>query len=237
METTNTAYSAKEMQKLFIETMNRRKETISDRLAKWGDPIPSKLVDKAIEYLPRDFLQMFDVELHGCHKFLTWIHMDIMDDNVYMEPLSSDQCLYDSSQGANQGEHGLTVSSGASELRRWQPSYILDFSDLSVGDPLLDLIPIYLDVFRGDSLLLEQFLKSYGLPLTTCIVQPKSDMDAQVDVEKFKRISYHAMCYCILHEDNVLGVIFDMWKEFRKCESWEEVELAVWGGLNNYQPV
>ncbi|CAN6479936.1 unnamed protein product [Victoria cruziana] len=131
METTNTAYSAKEMQKLFIETMNRRKETISDRLAKWGDPIPSKLVDKAIEYLPRDFLQMFDVELHGCHKFLTWIHMDIMDDNVYMEPLSSDQCLYDSSQGANQGEHGLTVSSGASELRRWQPSYILDFSDLS----------------------------------------------------------------------------------------------------------
>lgn len=61
------------------------------------------------------------------------------------------------------------------------------------GDPLLDLIPIYLDVFRGDSLLLEQFLKSYGLPLTTCIVQPKSDMDAQVDVEKFKRISYHAM--------------------------------------------
>ncbi|KAF3781067.1 F-box protein [Nymphaea thermarum] len=240
MEATEITNLGKEMQKVFVETMNRRKRAISDRLAKWGDPIPSKLVDKAIEYLPKDFARLFDakIEHDGCDKFLTWIHMDIMDDNVYMERCLFNQCLRDSSQDANKGEHGvLNVPNAVSGLRRWQPSYILDFGDLSVGDPLLDLIPIYLDVFRGDSLLFEQFLKSYRLPLITCTVQPKSDTDVQVDLEKFKRISYRAMCYCILHEDNVLGVIFDMWKELRKCESWEEVEAAVWGCLNNYQPV
>lgn len=42
-------------------------------------------------------------------------------------------------------------------------------------------------------------------------------------------------CYSILHEENILGAIFGIWKELRAAESWEEVELAVWGELNNYK--
>lgn len=42
-------------------------------------------------------------------------------------------------------------------------------------------------------------------------------------------------CYCILHKDNILGAIFDIWEELKTAESWEEVELAVWGELNNYK--
>lgn len=33
------------------------------------------------------------------------------------------------------------------------------------GDPIYDLIPIYLDVFRGDADLFKKLLESYGLPL------------------------------------------------------------------------
>jgi len=73
----------------------------------------------------------------------------------------------------------------------WRPSHILDFSDLTIGksylrdisqihnpnaeiserveeiagDPICDLIPIYLDVFRGDADLLKKLLENYGLPL------------------------------------------------------------------------
>lgn len=42
-------------------------------------------------------------------------------------------------------------------------------------------------------------------------------------------------CYCILHEENVLGAIFSSWKELRMAASWEEVEQTVWGELNNYR--
>lgn len=34
-----------------------------------------------------------------------------------------------------------------------------------VGDPFYDLIPIYLDVFGGDTELFKKLLESYGIPL------------------------------------------------------------------------
>ncbi|KHG25244.1 hypothetical protein F383_06705 [Gossypium arboreum] len=97
------------------------------------------------------------------------------------------------------------------------------------GDSINDLIPMHLDVFRGNSDLLKQFLKSYKLSLMRKTPQQGSDDD------KYGRLSYHAMCFCILHDENVLGGLFKTWKELRGAESWEEVELQVWGELNNYE--
>lgn len=57
------------------------------------------------------------------------------------------------------------------------------------GDPIYDLIPIYLDIFRGDRSLLEQFLKSYKLPLVRGVSQNESVKGG----DKFGRLSYHAM--------------------------------------------
>ncbi|KAF6170324.1 hypothetical protein GIB67_043014 [Kingdonia uniflora] len=99
------------------------------------------------------------------------------------------------------------------------------------GDPLCDLIPIHLDVFRGEQELLKRFLESYRLPL---LRKASGYEPVECDI-KYGRLSYQAMCYCILHDDNVLGAIFGLWKELRNASSWEEVEEAVWGDLNNYQ--
>ena len=41
-------------------------------------------------------------------------------------------------------------------------------------------------------------------------------------------------CYCIVHEENILGAIFSIWDELKAAKSWEEVEQTVWGELNNY---
>lgn len=41
---------------------------------------------------------------------------------------------------------------------------ILELAVIS-GDPICDLIPIHIDVFRGDPHLLKEFLESYRLPL------------------------------------------------------------------------
>lgn len=227
---------------LVIATLDVRKKNIKNRLAQWGDPIPGLLIEDVEEYLPHD-LTMF---LHlikgndGSYNICgspTWIHSDMMDDNIHMEPCQPMHCFGEDASDASVIADGkLDSCNGERRLRKWQPTHILDFSDLSIGDPLYDLIPIYLDVFRGDAYLLKKLLESYKLPLAGRI----ADLDAfhcgpADNWKKLKRISYRAMCYCILHEENVLGHIFSLWKELRAAKSWDEVEEVVWGELNGYQ--
>lgn len=217
---------------IFSRTLTKKRNSVSSRLTKWGDPIPSKLIEKIDEYIPHDFAKLLNISksfASAAFKTCSWIHTDIMDDNIYMEPSSVCSTSNGSSEDAALVDNGLL--SDHDEVKSWRPSYILDFSDLSIGDPILDLIPPYLDVFRGDSNLLKRFLESYKLPFPSNIGNSESTDGGQ----KFSRLSYIAMCYCILHDDNVLGAIFSIWEELRSAESWEEVELKVWGELNNYK--
>lgn len=204
-----------------VKILTSRKKDVTDRLTKWGDPIPYSLIEKVHAYLPDDFDQL----LHTFEgKRCSWIHSDIMDDNIIMELR-----VHDSPDSGHAGNGSINCSESNSETRSWQPTYILDFSNLSIGDPLVDLIPIYLDVFRGDPCLLKELLASYKLPLL-----PEISDDETVKDTKHRQLSYIAMCYCILHEDNVLGAIFSTWDDLRAAKSWEEVEKQVWGDLNSY---
>lgn len=191
--------------KVFFTILNRKKKDVSSRLAKWGHPIPSTLIEKVNEYLPNDF-----VELHSLFKnCCCWVHTDIMDDNIHLERSGVDCCM---------------VNSNGREEISWTPSFIYDFSNMSLGDPIMDLIPIHLDIFRGDLELLNRLVESYGVPFGK----------RSGDNTNTRRISYLTMCYCIIHEENILGAIFGMRKELRVAKSWEQVEEAVWGHLNNY---
>ncbi|RAL47040.1 hypothetical protein DM860_017081 [Cuscuta australis] len=155
-----------------------------------------------------------------------------MDDNIHMELSYLKTCLEkDNKQVDN--DHVIDTSKNSDTKSSWRATHILDFSGLSIGDPLLDLIPIYLDVFRGDSSLMKHFLETYKLPL----LLGQEKLNGLGDGSRYGRLSYHAMCYCILHDDNVLGAIFSIWKELRMAKSWEEVEDAVWADLlNTYTP-
>lgn len=73
-------------------------------------------------------------------KSISWIHSDVMDDNIHIEACGENE-------------------------KSWRATHIIDLSNLSIGDPICDLIPIHLDVFRGEPRLLRQFLESYKLPL------------------------------------------------------------------------
>ncbi|KAH0898138.1 hypothetical protein HID58_047706 [Brassica napus] len=181
-------------------------------LVYWGNPIPRALMNKIDEYIPDEFfidlLHVFkDTDVGNEIKPCTWIHSDVMDDNIHMGPYAD-----------GDGQHNS-----------WRPSHILDFSDLSIGDPFYDLIPIYLDVFGGDTELFKKLLESYGIPL----IRSKN---GTVDSTRKKVLSpsYRTMCYCILHEENVLGAMFSIWDELRTAESWEQIDLTVWSLLNSY---
>ncbi|OEL37244.1 F-box protein [Dichanthelium oligosanthes] len=207
-----------------VSTLNRRKKNVKKHLANWGNSVPQVLIEKAEGYLPpdMDFLIKFvkdDGDL--VYPFPSWIHSDIMDDNILIEGIT------ESSSSCN------SKGSYEADPEKMNAIHIIDFSDLSVGDPLCDIIPLHLDVFRGDTDLLREFLRSYQLPL----LRGKSNTDIYKSVQnsKFSRASYRTMCYCILHEDNVLGAIFSLWKELRAATSWEDVENFIWGELNRYQ--
>lgn len=74
---------------------------------------------------------------------LSWIHSDIMDDNIQMKP-----CLVQSCLGGNAGDNNLSYNgskngwNATEESESWCPSYILDFSNLSIG--LLFTFPVTL---------------------------------------------------------------------------------------------
>lgn len=245
-------YCIPEEWQLFMRLMQKNHKDIKEHLKKWGDAIPKHLRDTAEEYLPRDPILLLNISrvtngvVHVA-KSATWLHMDIMDDNIQMEPYLSDEQLPDQAQNCSppmilMDENKLLGELGDAKRNKqnvMHPSYILDFSDLFIGDPIYELIAVYIDVFRGDSVLLKHFLASYKLPLHTrleCKEQPDLVAgDLQAESKKLERLSYHAMCYCLLHEDDVLGAIFSIWTELSKAISWEEVELAVWGALNDYQ--
>lgn len=71
--------------------------------------------------------------------------------------------------------------------------YLLQLFHLS-GDPLYDLIPIYLDVFRGDPQLLKQFMESYKLPFMRKPSEYGMLHNGPTESGmKFQRISFHAM--------------------------------------------
>ncbi|XP_052202408.1 lysine-specific demethylase JMJ21 [Diospyros lotus] len=217
----------------FIKTLMRRKKDVSSRLTKWGDPIPSFLIEKVDEYIPDDFAQFLSSSENGeIDKPCSWIHSDIMDDNIHMEPCCTGSCSTEHSSDADLMHNGYANGHhGSREQTSWRPGHILDFSGLSIGDPICDLIPIHIDVFRGDPHLLKEFLESYRLPLGRKALHQKPAEDGS---KLGRRLSYITMCYCILHEENILGAIFSMWKELRSAKSWEEVEIAVWGDLNEY---
>ncbi|CAL1390313.1 unnamed protein product [Linum trigynum] len=219
---------------ILTKTLSVKKKNVKASLTTWGDPIPSSLIEKVDDYLPQDFSNFFltcqdETGWDGVCKPFSWIHADIMDDNVHMESTTAglDGNSADSSQENSSSVNGCKDGGFRT---CWHPGHILDFSNLKCGERILDIIPIYLDIFRGDSSLLKVLLDHYKLPLQ----MKRSSVTIE---EKFGRLSYRAMCYCILNEENILGAIFSMWKELRAAKSWEEVELAVWGVLNDNEAV
>lgn len=74
---------------------------------------------------------------------LSWIHSDIMDDNIQMKP-----CLVKSCLGGNAGDNLSHNGSkngwnDIEESASWCPSYILDFSNLSIGSVFFSPVALH----------------------------------------------------------------------------------------------
>jgi hypothetical protein len=104
---------------------------------------------------------------------------------------------------------------------------------------LFELLALYVSVFKCDQVLLECFLKSYGVPLSTHHSNGQgldgTAMCEQLTGRDSTSLSYRAMCYCLLHEQDIMGAILKHRKDLRMAASLEEVEEKLWAVLNEWE--
>ncbi|GJP32494.1 hypothetical protein CLOM_g12934 [Closterium sp. NIES-68] len=103
--------------------------------------------------------------------------------------------------------------------RLLEPSSIIDFGTLILGDPLYDLIMLHVSAQRCNKADLTRLLASYKPPLPAH------------GGAHFTQ-SYRAMCYTLLHQNDALSRVFRYRKELADAKSLEEIAAAVWGHLD-----
>ncbi|CAK9268959.1 unnamed protein product [Sphagnum jensenii] len=208
----------------FVGFLREQRANATERFLEW-ESMPCKLLEQLESYLPEDpvvlvgGLQICD-GVAEMSQPPVWLHMDIMADNIQMVPFSGD-------------------NSKACSPRMLQASYILDFGNVVQGDPLFELLALYVSVFKCDQVLLECFLKSYGVPLSTHHSNGQG-LDGTAICEQLTgrdstSLSYRAMCYCLLHEQDIMGAILKHRKDLRMAASLEAVEEKLWAVLNEWE--
>ncbi|KAG0565056.1 hypothetical protein KC19_8G160000 [Ceratodon purpureus] len=223
----------------FVGLMRQQRANVLDRFEDW-ESLPSKLMKQLETYLPEDPAVLVGLQkVHGTvsrsARPPVWLHMDIMTDNIQMAPYSGDNHV-PGLVDLNQITCGNKKTGG---LRAMQARYILDFGDVTHGDPLYEFLAMHVSVFKLDPLLLKIALVAYGLPLTipnansnrSSVELPGAPLDRD-----YTRPSYRAMCYCLLHEHDAMGAIFQERKDCRNADSLEELEQMLWGVLNEWNP-
>jgi hypothetical protein len=103
---------------------------------------------------------------------------------------------------------------------RWEPLYLVDFADATVGDRCYELIPIHISLFRCDKDALITFLKTYaqhaGLPIDAVWGPPQT-------------FSYRLMCYTLLHTQDALRTVWQCRPDLKSCTTLRELEDKMWG--------
>lgn len=97
------------------------------------------------------------------------------------------------------------------EQNDWRISALIDFGDAIVGDPLFELIPVYLDLLNGDKELLPVFLQAYGLG---------EKLDARQAIQLLN--------FCLLHPFDVLSDLFARAPEGRELPDLKSLARWLW---------
>lgn len=161
--------------------------------------MPYALALQAPAYLPK---------AAGIHALITdlsqppsLLHGDLNDDNVM-------------------GEYTDKSLSGDEEL--WRPTGLIDFADSLSGDPLYDLVAVYMSVLRCCKVRLAAFLDAYLNKRGWTLGTPQR-------AAALKNFSYRMMCYTLLHPVNCYGVAMMFRRaELSSANTLEDVQRILW---------
>ncbi|CAI5981270.1 unnamed protein product [Closterium sp. NIES-64] len=212
----------------FAEMMREHSKYIKERLEDMGS-LPPHLVKQAVAYLPKDPALLFQ----GLER-PSWLHTDIMSDNVLLAAASpaatpvieefvargKDGVEKSNGEKPGAGEGGGEKEVAAEGERVLQPSSIIDFGTLILGDPLYDLVMLHVSAQRCNKADLARLFSTYKPP------RPVQGAGANFT------LSYRAMCYTLLNQNDALSRVFRYRKELSDVKTLEEIATAVWGQLD-----
>jgi len=99
----------------------------------------------------------------------------------------------------------------------WKPVALIDFGDSMVGDPIYELIPLHIEIFQCEKQYTLEVIKHYGMEAFT----------------GRKDFSFKAMCYTLLHAQDVFRTAFEIKPEWKNYTDLNELQKAMWdlGGI------
>ena len=149
---------------------------------------PSELIAQMPLYLPKSGPEIFDPAVDGFYAGI--LHGDLNAENIlgvvkYKDP------QYD-----------------------WTPTTVIDLGDAHIngGDPLFDVVSVYISALGCSKTMLQRFLNAYGDGIST------------------RMLGRRAMWYVLLWEfEGLSKYLVACMPQIRDCKNWEEVEELVWG--------
>jgi hypothetical protein len=175
---------------------------------------PPHLISQISSYLPSSPLELYNPELDG--PLVGILHGDLNAENILgiISPKSFEET------SDNHQEHNNYNYLDEELTGCWTPTTIIDLGDSQVygGDPLFDLIPIYISVLGCSKLLLKRFLEKYN--------NSEIGGKRKISMRMFKR---RAMWYTLLWEfEGAVKYLVGCLPNIRECKNWEDVENLVW---------
>ncbi|CAB5360719.1 unnamed protein product [Rhizophagus irregularis] len=196
----------------FHKFISRRLSHASKVHSEWLIFSP-QLISQISSYLPSSPLELYNPELDGSLAGI--LHGDLNAENIL-------GILTSSEETSNHQNHNNHNGLDEDELTGyWTPTTVIDLGDSQLygGDPLFDLIPIYISVLGCSKLLLKRFLEKYN--------DDEIESKQKISMRMFKR---RAMWYTLLWEfEGAVKYLIGCLPNIRECKNWEDVEELVWG--------
>ncbi|CAG8472472.1 1324_t:CDS:10 [Paraglomus brasilianum] len=172
---------------LFHDFINNRIKKAHTSHKMWLT-FPPELIAQMPLYLPKSGPEIFDPAVDGfCAGTL---HGDLNAENI-LGVVKCEDSRYD-----------------------WIPTTVIDLGDAHIngGDPLFDVVSVYISALGCSKALLQRFLNAYG---------------DGISIRMFGR---RAMWYVLLWEfEGLSKYLVACMPQIRDCKNWEEVEELVWG--------
>ena len=105
------------------------------------------------------------------------------------------------------GDHIL----GTHEGRVWKTNAVIDFGDAMIGSLEYELVPIHLDIFRWNKVLLSEFIEAYGKDLLRIDLLPLAGIRGM-----------------LLHQFNVISILESDRMVFEGCSSLFQLAERLW---------
>ncbi len=213
----------------FVHFIKRQRRNCVKQHRLWGT-LSSRMINMLDSYLPaedkiEDLLSTYfwtSADLQKDRGRGVWLHSDLTGSN----------CLMTKKQSLREGESepkGL-LRSEAYDEGSWEIAGLIDFGDSKVGHWVYDLITAHVLILHCSDDLLHSFLQSYSncQKLLGYHLSLDDEWGLNGNNKGLFTFSYLCMSLTLLHEYDVMHMVFRNNPETKKATTWKQMQQLLW---------